>query len=306
MHGKLDSAESPQDSYDVTMYAGKGGVGKTTCAAATALHYSLKGKRTLLISTDPTPSLCHIFKAGKSREIIKITDNLYLDEIGLDRVKQMWDGRFGHEVYEVFSSVVDVSYSDFVDFMSSVLPGLRDEFMVDYIREIVEKKEFDAVVWDTAPLGQTLGLLSTPAMLRKHLKSAPKIYSKLKLGNTSKKPILDILGDWEQLSARDMDFLKSSVNFSVVTIPEALAFEQLDEIFDQFHSFSLKIERLLINNVITDTGSQFLLTRSEQQRQYIDLVRNKFPGLRIIEIPMLACEVRGLQRLEEFSRHIYG
>jgi arsenite-transporting ATPase len=303
--GKSDSGKPLKDSYHITMYAGKGGVGKTTCAAATALHYALQGKRTLLISTDPTPSLCHIFKVDKSKKAIEITENLAIDEIGIDRVKQMWDGRFGQEVYEVFSSVVDVAYGDFVDFMSSVLPGLRDEFMVDYIREIVEKKEFDAVVWDTAPLGQTLGLLATPAMLRQHLKSAPRIYSRLKLGNASKKPILDILGDWEALSARDTEFLQNRVDFSVVTIPEALAFEQLDEIFGEFSNFGLNVERLLVNNVITATGSQFLTDKAEQQRQYIGLIRDKFPDMKIIEIPMLAVEVRGLHRLEDFSRYIY-
>jgi arsenite-transporting ATPase len=306
MQHKQDKAQSSADNYKVTMYAGKGGVGKTTCAAATALHYSLNGKRTLLISTDPTPSLCHIFKVARSREIIEITPKLFIDEIGIDRVKQMWDSRFGQEVYEVFSSLVDIDYDSFVDFMSSVLPGLRDEFMVDYIREIVEIEEFESVVWDTAPLGQTLGLLGTPAMLRKHLKGAPKIYSKLKLGNASKKPILDILGDWEKLSARDMEFLKNRVDFSVVTIPEALAFEQLDEIFGEFHNSGLNIERLLVNNIITDTGTRFLAEKSEQQRRYIDLIRGKFTGLRIIEIPMLSYEVRGVDGLKQFAGYIYG
>ena len=51
-------------------------------------------------------------------------------------VKQMWDKKFGREVYEVFSSFVAVNYTDFVDFMSSILPGLSDEFMVDYIKEL--------------------------------------------------------------------------------------------------------------------------------------------------------------------------
>ena len=74
MQDKQYKAQSSADNYKVTMYAGKGGVGKTTCAAATALQYSLDGKRTLLISTDPTPSLCHIFKVDKSRKRIIIKD----------------------------------------------------------------------------------------------------------------------------------------------------------------------------------------------------------------------------------------
>jgi arsenite-transporting ATPase len=306
MSDKPDISAPGAEGHDVIMFAGKGGVGKTTCAAATALHRSLQGRRTLLISTDPTPSLCHIFKVNKSKQAVEISDNLYLDEIGIDRVKGMWDRKFGQEVYEVFSSVVDIGYEDFVDFMSSVLPGLRDEFMVDYIREIVEKKEFDTVVWDTAPLGQTLGLLGTPSMLRRHLKNAPRIYSRLKLGNASKKPILDILRDWEKLSATDISFLKEQVGFSVVTIPEALAFEQLDEIFGEFGNYGLRISRILINNVVNDTGSKFTLEKAAQQRKYIELIRNRFSRLDIIEIPMFSHEIRGLEPLEDFGRHIYG
>ena len=112
------------------MFAGKGGVGKTTCAGATALHYASLGEPTLIISTDPTPSLSHIFEISSKQKPVKVLDNLFLAELGLDEVKQMWDRKFGKEVYEVFSSFVSIKYDAFVDFMSSILPGLSDEFMV--------------------------------------------------------------------------------------------------------------------------------------------------------------------------------
>ena len=97
------------------MFAGKGGVGKTTCAAATALYYALRGERTLIISTDPTPSLRHIFEIKERGELVKVSEMLHLDEIGVEKVKQMWDGKFGREVYEVFSSFVAIEYDEFVE-----------------------------------------------------------------------------------------------------------------------------------------------------------------------------------------------
>jgi len=72
------------------MFAGKGGVGKTTCAGATALHYALNGEITLVISTDPTPSLSHIFEVKDRQKPVKVLDNLYLAELGMAEVKQMW------------------------------------------------------------------------------------------------------------------------------------------------------------------------------------------------------------------------
>jgi len=235
------------------MFAGKGGVGKTTCTAATALHYASNGDKTLVMSTDPTPSLSHIFETTDREKPQKITDTLYLYEVGLDEVKRMWDKKFGREVYQVFSSLVSISYEEFVDFITSILPGLADEFMVDYLREQFQEKKYDRIVWDTAPLGQTLGLLQTPAMLSQHLKPAPRIYSKLKVNSETRRSVLDIIKGWEKLSHHDMEFLHKEVSFSLVAIPEALSVEQLDGIMIEFDKLGVRVERLIINNVVNNT-----------------------------------------------------
>jgi arsenite-transporting ATPase len=293
------------DDCRVIMFAGKGGVGKTTCAAATALHYASLGKQTLAISTDPTPSLSHIFEAKRHQSLTEISRNLYLDEIGVEKVKMMWDSKFGREVYEVFSSFVGVGYGEFADFITDVLPGMRDEFMVDYIRELTVGNAYDKVVWDTAPLGQTLGLLTVPAMLGKHLKMAPRIYSRLKLGGESRRSVLDIIKGWEELSVEDVDFLRHEVEFVIVTIPEALAIEQLDDIFEQFSKHELKIERLIINNVIKDTSSEFLLTKARQQRAYIEALHGSYTDLRMIELPMFPREIKGMDRLRDIEKDLF-
>lgn len=287
------------------MFAGKGGVGKTTCAAATALHYAATGQQTIVISTDPTPSLCHIFEANCAQKPFRISGTLSMSEIGVDEVKKMWDSKFGREVYEVFSSFVSVGYDEFVDFVSSILPGLRDEFMVDHIREMAANNAYQKIVWDTAPLGQTLGLLKMPAMLGKHLKMAPRIYSKLKAGKDSRRPVLDVLKGWELLSAKDMDFLRAEVGFVIVTIPEALAIEQLDSIFDEFNQHGLKIERLVINNVIMDTSSEFLRAKASQQRGYIDMLHKKYLNLKMIELPMFPHEIKGMAKLREIQARLF-
>ena len=280
-------------------------MGKTTCAAATALHYSLNGEKTLIISTDPTPSICHIFEVNRCNAETEIADNLFLDEIGVSKVKQMWDSRFGREVYEVFSSFVDIKYDEFVDFMSSILPGMRDEFMVDYIRQLYETGKYKVIVWDTAPFGQTLALLGMPSMLREHMKVAPRIYSRFKTGADSKKPILDILKAWEAISSKDTEFLKNRVSFNVVTIPEALAVEQLDEIFAEFAGYGIGIERLLINNVIKEVGSTFLTLKAQQQQKYIESLYSKYTALEIVQLPMFPTEVKGLKGLRDFKRELF-
>ena len=288
----------------VIMFVGKGGVGKTTCAAATALNYAFAGEQTLALSTDPTPSLLHIFEADNRQESRKILDYLYLRVLGMPEIKEMWDKKFGREVYEVFSSLVFIDYAQFVDFITQILPGLGDEFMVDYIRELHKENRYSKIIWDTAPLGQTLGLLQMPAMLGRHLKTAPRVYSRLKLGRGSKKSILDIIKDWERLSAEDLHFLKRAVRFIMVTIPEALAVRQLDKVFAEFDKYELKIERLIINNVIKDEGSEFLLTKAEQQREYIEFLHDRYSDMKIVEIPMFPQEIKGMERLRTLGKYL--
>ena len=291
--------------HNVIMFAGKGGVGKTTCAAATALHYASIGKRTLAVSTDPTPSLSHIVQLRRQHEPVRIAETLHLDEIGADKVKELWDGKFGREVYEVFSSFVAIEYEEFVDFVISILPGMRDEFMVDYIREMAMRNEYEQIIWDTAPLGQTLGLLKMPAMLAQHLKTAPRIYSKLKTGRASKRPVMDVIKGWEDLSGRNMGFLREKVEFVIVTIPEALAVEQLDDIFGEFDEYGLKIDRLVINNVIKDTSSEFLISKARQQHMYINVLHDSYPDLKIAELPMFPHEIKGMNRLKDIQAELF-
>ena len=299
------SQRMSSDGASITMFSGKGGVGKTTCSAATALHYATSGERTLAISTDATPSLSHIFELGDGAKPKKVTDSLYVNELGAEEVKVMWDEKFGKDVYDVFSSFVSVDYAEFVDFTTNVLPGLRDEFMVDYIRELCLGGEYRNVVWDTAPLGQTLALLHTPAMLLEHLRMAPKIYTKLKLSNINREPILDIIGRWGKLSATEMDFLRDHVRFVIVTIPEALAVEQLEGVFRDFDRHELKVEQLVVNNVIRADDSEFLRAKSGQQRKYLDMIHTRYSDLQIIEIPMFPYELKGWERLREVERILF-
>lgn len=300
-----NNTQASSGKSTIIMFTGKGGVGKTTCAATTALHMAYQGKRTLAISTDATPSLSHIFSITDDQQPARVRDRLYINEIGAAEVREMWDWKFGREVYEVFSSFVSIRYADFVEFMTSVLPGLSDEFMVDYIRELSGRGDYDTIIWDTAPLGQTLALLKTPALLGQHLKMAPRIYSRLKVGRASRESVLDILKRWDRLSQANMDFLRNDVRFVVVTIAEALAVEQLDGIFQEMKEYGFKVGQLIINNVVQEEGSRFLVTKAEQQKGYRDHIYHRYPELEIIELPMYPYELKGLDRLTELEADMF-
>jgi len=296
---------APESGADpaVHVFIGKGGVGKTTCAAATALHFAGRGERALAISTDPTPSLSHIFGLpGHTREV---RPGLEILELGLEQVRRMWDERFGRDVYAVFSAFVDVDYPTFVAFMTSVLPGLNEEFMVDHIRRLAEEGTYRPIVWDTAPLGQTLALLETPALLGEHLRMAPRIYSRIRTSGEGRESILEVLRRWQGLAEACMAFLRKRVRFTMVTIPEALAVDQLEGVFGEMRSHGLGVDRLVVNNVVKTEDSEFLRRKAEGQGVQLRRLRETYGDLPIQELPLFPYELRGIEGLEEAARLLY-
>src|SRR4030042_6929082 len=290
---------------NVTMFGGKGGVGKTTCAAATALHYASLGEETIVISTDLTPSLRDIFELDISKKPAKVAERLYVAEIGYEEVKKLWDEKFGTEVYEVFSAFVDVGYEEFVDFVITILPGMKDEFMVDYIRELADSGSFGRIVWDTAPAGQTLGLLQMPSLVNKHLKPAPRIYSSLKTTRQKRRSVLGIIKGWEELSGMDVDFLKNRVAFNVVTIAEGLSVRQLDSIIIELRRHNFSIENIIANQVIKNPDCDFLQSRASMQHRYLLEIEDKY-GIIVTRLPLFPYEIKGIEKLREVERVLYN
>lgn len=285
----------------VDVFLGKGGVGKTTCAAATALSLADAGRDTLVLSTDPTPSLSHIFDlSGRQRESA-FGDHLRITELGLEEVRAMWDEEFGRDVYAVFSAFVDVPYETFVEFMTSVLPGLNEEFMVDHIRKLAGAGKYAHLVWDTAPLGQTLALLGTPALLAEHLRMAPRVYSHLRTSGAGRESIMDVLHRWSALAETCMNFLRTNVRFTLVTIAEALAVRQVDGVLAELARYGLRVSRVIVNNVVTTRDSAFLRDKAEGQRVQLGVLRGKFGDVPLVEIPLFAHEIRGVERLRDIG-----
>lgn len=291
----------------VSMFCGKGGVGKTTCAAATALHYAARGEETLIISTDPTPSLRDIFEIESKGKPARVIKGLYLVETGYEEIKKLWDNKFGSDAYDVFSILFKIGYQEFIDLAVAILPGLVDESMVDYIRELSESGRYERLVWDTAPAGQTLRLLGVQSTLAtKRLEPTGRLYlaSKVTRGTGKKRSLMEVMREWEELAQKDMEFLRTGVEFNFVTIPEALAVRQLERIFLELWSYGLEIDRVIINQVIREPDSEFLRGRMVMQEGYIEEILRYGKPCRFL--PLFPYEIKGIERLKEVERFLFA
>src|SRR3990172_13338441 len=308
-----------QESKRLIMIGGKGGVGKTTCASSIALHFALQGKRTLIISSDPTPSLSDIFEieVGDEETPIRNVKDLFGIEISSDVVLKKWKERFGPEIYELVSSFAAVDY-DFVDYIGGA-PGIEEEYMLSYILELVESGQYDLVVWDTAPAGHTLRLLHLPQIFLRHLEAATKFYMnlysyfeklkdavKLKKG---KRSLLEIISGWEDLAEKVVNFIRDpeKSEFIIVTIPEALGVKQTERIIKDFDEYELRVNHLIVNYIIEEADCDFHRARREMQQGYIQILMDQYASrIGLIEVPFLPQEIKGVERINRISEILFA
>lgn len=295
----------------VLMFGGKGGVGKTTSSAATALHFARRGFRTLIISSDLTPSLSDIFETeiGPTERPIPGVENLYGLEIDPDEVMRRWKEKFGPEVYAAASALVDLPYDEVVDYVA-MAPGIQEEFMLDYILERVRDRRYDLVVWDTAPAGDTLRLLGLPQRFLEHLRVAPRVYLEVRdTFRLSRTPFIEIIESWKQLSEQTIRFFTDpeNVEFILVTIPEALGVYQSRRVLRDLRRHGLTVRYLIVNDVIWNPDCEFHRQRWEMQQQYLRQLREELDGhLTLVELPLLPYEVKGVERLAEVEAYLFG
>ncbi|MCW4012150.1 MAG: ArsA family ATPase [Candidatus Bathyarchaeota archaeon] len=311
---KMDSI-SVNEKPIIVMFCGKGGVGKTTCASATAIHYASKGYKTLLISTDPSPSLSDILELNVKGEITKVSKIPQLDAVELDysKIFDMWLEKFGDEVYEVISSFLPVG-REILDYIAGA-PGIDEEFALSYVYDIYTSGEYEVIIWDTAPAGGTLSLLHIQETFYTHMRDAAKLYIKLKetlesLTGREKRDPLRIIREWEILAKNVLDMVRSEYTTAyLVTIPEGLGVAQTERIWHDFDKFGIKIGGVIVNNlipdnIILDTG--LLQKRREVQSVYVNTLEEQYAEALLVKLHLQDYEVKGISALKDVEKELYN
>jgi len=293
------------NSTKIISFWGKGGVGKTTCSASYATYLANKGFNTMLITSDPTPSLSDIMDMEISAKAKKVDDlNLTAIELDEDVVKEMWKKKFGEEVYRVISSFLPVDES-IIDYVAGA-PGIADEFILSYILDLYTAKNYDYIVWDTAPAGGALRLIRIQDQFYKHLGEAAKLYLTFKtilerLKKGGKSP-LTIIERWRDLVSDILDLISSKdFSINIVTISEWLGVAKTKRIINELKEFNVEVDSIIINQIIQDTNS-FLKSRADIHRKYLKLIEENYSkNYAILRVPLQPYEVRGVDKLLSFS-----
>lgn len=292
----------------VISFWGKGGVGKTTCSASYSIFLANKGFNTLLITSDPTPSLSDIMDMQIGADITKIGDlGLMAIELDEEVVREMWKEKYGEEVYKVISSFFPVDRS-IMNYIAGA-PGIADEFILSYILDLYNTRDYDYIIWDAAPAGGTLRLVRIEEQFYKHLGEATKLYLSLKTVieklKKGKNTPLEIMERWRDLASEVLSLL-SSKDFLVyiVTISEWLGVAQTRRIIDELNEFNIDVKGIIVNQIIQEINGP-LKNRTVIHRKHLRAIEENYSkNHKILRIPLQPYEIRGVSQLYKFSKYL--
>ena len=317
--GARVAADAPLESDSVTrilVYTGKGGVGKTSVAAATALACADRGYRTIVMSTDIAHSLGDAFDRELGPTPLEIVPNLWAQESDVFfNVARYW-GR----IQEYAASVLRWRGLDEVMAEEmTVLPGMDEVGSLLWIADHHDSDAYDVVVVDAAPTGETLRLLSLPEAAKWWMEKVAPIGRRLtKLTGPIIKRMVgmpmpddDVFNAGEELFGRlehmhDLltDHDKTSVR--VVLTLEQVVIKEAQRSFTYFHLYNYPTDLVVANRVLPDAVGQYFRGWYEAQQRYGPLVEKTFHPIPVKQAPFFDRELVGIDLLRELAIALYG
>lgn len=300
----------------VIIYTGKGGVGKTSIAAASALRIAAFGKKVLVMSTDQAHSLGDSFERKLSGEPEQIGENLFAMELdtiaesekswgslkGYMRALLTSQGQGGIEVEELL-----------------VFPGLEELFSMFRIQEMAQTGLYDVVIVDCAPTGETLSLLKYPEQLSGFLQ---KVLPMKRLGVKLAGPVVermtkipmpeDIVFDdlerlvWKMENLQNMLLDQDVVSIRIVTTPEKIVVREARRSFTCLHLYNYNVDAVIVNRIYPEKAMAGYFSKwMEMQKEGLQEIEESFSEVPKFYLELQPREVRGQSSLKEIGEKLF-
>ena len=300
----------------IILYTGKGGVGKTTVAAATAVKCSQLGYKTLVLSTDPAHSLRDSFNKALGPEPKKIANNLYGQEIDVYYSVEKYWGKLTEYLQSLLGwmNVDDILAEEF-----SVFPGMEEISSFLWVNSHYHEADYDVIIVDSAPTGETLRLLSLPDVARwwlvkifpiekrvmKVIKPAVRIVSNMPLPEDKTYDAIEVL--FEKLDAIRQVFADPKVtSMRLVMNLENMVIKETQRAYTYLNLYGYPVDSLIINRTLPEElDHPYFKKWRKTQEKYREDINDMFSPLPTFEAPLFPEEIQGLKSLERFSTELY-
>lgn len=305
----------------IILMTGKGGVGKTSVAAATALRAAELGYRTLVLSTDPAHSLADSFDLDLSHAPKLIRPNLWGAELdALKEMEQNWGA-----VRRYITDVLQAQGMDGVQAEElSVLPGMDEIFALVRMKRHYDAGDFDVLIVDSAPTGTALRLLSLPEISGWYMRRFYKpfqgmantlspvfepIFKRVTGFSLPDREVMDAPYEfYEQIEALERVLTDSAqTTVRLVTNPEKMVISESLRAHAYLSLYNVATDLVIANRIIPEQVSDPFFARwKEMQQQYRQEIQENFQPLPIKEVPLYSEELCGLAALERLKETLYG
>jgi arsenite-transporting ATPase len=301
----------------IILYTGKGGVGKTSVAAATALRAAQLGHQTLVMSTDSAHSLGDSFDVPVGSAIVSIADKLQAQELDVfQEIGTHWGTLEDYiKIVMAWRGIDEVLAEEM-----AVLPGMEELAGLVHLITYYEQGEYDVVVVDCAPTGETLRLLSFPDVMRWWLhrifpiqRTAARIARPVLTRMTDlpfpEDDVFEAIKDLLEKLDRMRGILTDAETCSVrlVLNPEKMVIKEAQRTFTYLNLYGYASDLVVCNRLIPeDVTDQYFDSWKESQGRYYSMVEEGFSPLPILTAPLMPQEVVGLEMLERLGKALYG
>lgn len=302
----------------VIVYTGKGGVGKTSVAAATATRLAKLGYRTLIMSTDAAHSLSDSLDVPLGPDPVQVSERLWGQEIdSLREAERSWgDIQRWLAGLMAWAKVESISTDELL-----IFPGMEELFALLQIRRHVKSGQYDALVVDCAPTGETLRMLSFPTALRWWIE---KIFPTKKKVVKVVRPVARFaLHGLELPSDHVMDSMEQlfyqlaemhqilldheTTSMRLVLNPEKMVIAEARRSFTYLNLFGFNTDAVVVNRVLPPEAEESYFARwREVQAKHSEEIEASFNPLPIFKIPLMETEVVGLEMLERVAGAAFG
>ncbi len=305
MNEELRKRILPNGSTKYIFFGGKGGVGKTTSASATAIWFADHGYETTIVSTDPTVSLSVVFgQEIGGEETVKIhhVPNLCGMNINPKDAKGHYKKRFESMMGQMNRALGEES---------SESPCADEMATFDQFVTFLDEPESQVIVFDTAPTGKSLRELAMPfnwaAYIQKQIKEGKEMAKLMNLAEDSYESLEKDRARYERAMSALRD--KDHTVFNLVMLPERLPIEETASAIAGLSEHNIPVQSLVINQVILQEnieGNPFLQGRADLQSKFLGEIQDRFSGLLHTEVPLLARDVSNVDGLRQVSELLYG
>jgi arsenite-transporting ATPase len=293
----MSHGECPMTKY--LFFSGKGGVGKTTMASATAIHYATAGKKTLIVTTDPASNLADVFEQEIGHKItpIKGTDSLYAMEIDPDEAAKEYRERIIGPFREIMPEDVIASLEENLSGPCTTEMASFDRFI-----DFMEGNEYDVIVFDTAPTGHTIRLLELPVDWSKHIEESAKGSGQTCLG-----PVQSIQGSKDKYD-RATALLKDQARttFIFVMRPEELSLYETLRASKELETIGIRSGDVIVNGVLPEEVCEMTFFKKKFSAQQ-NVIRQTEKTLAQPKRYMFLRdnEVKGVSALTDVARELF-